>query len=335
MQILPREIKFKDGLSLTNSISQDVQYIKKALSDSQIREICQWLQNIDPSPQHNAARELRQQGTGDWVFECEQWNNWINLKTRCLRIHGIRGAGKTVLAAHIIEQVSQMCERLNDRKVSCLYYYCSYKRDLDEAAPFLRWLISQLCRQKNDVPTSASKLFQSRMQPSLQQLLATLYDLLTDMSRVYVIIDAIDEGNQHWHLLDPDDVGPRRNLLRVTRDLMTDARFVNLQLLITSGPNVHVEATTADIAESISLSNSMVEEDARLYIMAQLRSEPRFRDWPQSLRDDLEGYLCQNVKSGFRWVDNKLRAFQEYHHLDDIKEDLSHIRKELATGNST
>ncbi|KAJ9412473.1 hypothetical protein QL093DRAFT_1992821, partial [Fusarium oxysporum] len=117
-----------------------------------------WLQHTDPSPEHDAARELHEEGAGNWVFGCGEWNDWLKLKTRCLWIHGIKGTGKTVLAAYLIDQISEVYERQGEQKVHCIYYYCSNKRNQDEAIPFFRWLVSQLCRQKNDVPKNVSKL---------------------------------------------------------------------------------------------------------------------------------------------------------------------------------
>lgn len=220
------------------------------------------------------------------------------------------GTGKTVLAAYLIDQVSQMCERQGDQTVKCVYYYCSRKRKQDEAIPFLRWLVSQLCRQKDEVPDLVLKLFESGTVPDLQQLLTILHDLLGNLSHLFVVIEAVEQSNRPRDLLDPEDVGiPRRNLLKVIRILMSESRFEKVQLLITSCPNEDIEAITfdiSDISDSISMANIGVEEDVKLYVKARLRSEPRLLDWPKSPRDDAERYLCQSFKRGFRWVDGTL-----------------------------
>ncbi|CVL06506.1 uncharacterized protein FPRN_05208 [Fusarium proliferatum] len=300
-------LKSTISLAIEGSLLHDVQNIKHALSQSQVREICKWLQHTDPSPEHDAARELHEEGTGNWVLGSGEWNDWLKLKTRCLWIHGITGTGKTVLAAYLIDQIKKMCERQGDQKVHCVYYYCSCKRNQDEAIPFLRWLVSQLCRQKNDVPEHVSKLFQSGTVPGLQQLLEILHDLLADLNHLFVVIEAAEQSNRLRSLLDREDVGiPRRSLLKVVRSLMTDIRFEKVQLLLTSCPNEHIKATMSGISDGISMSNLDVEEDVRLFIKARLRSEPGFLNWPQNFRDDAERGLCKSVKRGFRWIDDTL-----------------------------
>lgn len=290
------------------------------------------MQHTDPSPQHDDARDLREEGTGNWVLGCRKWNDWLNLKTRCLWIYGNKGTGKTVLAAYLIDQVSQMCERQGDQKVNCVYYYCSHKRNPDDAIPFLRWLVSQLCRQKNDVPDLVFKLFESGTVPGLQQLLTILHALLADLSHLFVVIEAVEQSNRRRNLLDPEDVGiPRRSLLKVIRTLMTDVRFAKVQLLITSCPNEDIEAIMfdiSDISDSISMANIGVEEDVKLYVKARLRSEPRLLDWPKSLRDDAERYLCQSVKRGFRWVDDTLDGLLLCS-LGGLEDDIGYLRDEF------
>ncbi|KAF5010604.1 hypothetical protein FDECE_3235 [Fusarium decemcellulare] len=318
------------GLAIEGSLLQDVRNIKHALSQSQIREVCKWLQHTDPSPRHNDARELHQEGTGNWVLRCEKWKDWLNFQTRCLWIHGITGTGKTVLAAYLIDQISQICERKGDQRVHYVYYYCSYKRNQDETRPFLRWLVSQLCRQENIVPEHVYKLFQNGTVPDVQQLLEILHDLLAHLDHLFIVIDAVEQSDRLRSLLDRDDVGiPRRSLLKVVRNLTTDTRFEKIQLLITSCPDEYIKATMSDVSESISMSNLDVEEDVKLYVKARLQSEPKFVDWPQKMRDDAEHCLCQSVKRGFRWVDDTLHRLLEVP-LDRSEDEMGYLHEELV-----
>ncbi len=80
-------------------------------------------------------------------FKRLEWHGWLEIDghDRLLWLHGIPGAGKTVLASFAIEQLKEICS--HEVGLGCAYYYCHYSHKQDEAAPLLRWAVSQLCRQ--------------------------------------------------------------------------------------------------------------------------------------------------------------------------------------------
>ncbi|KAK5241369.1 hypothetical protein LTS06_012121, partial [Exophiala xenobiotica] len=79
------------------------------------QKVYEWYQDTSPSSFHNAAKRLYENKTGDWVSRSSDWDDWINTRIRSLWIHGIPGAGKTVLAAHIIETILRICEAKDER----------------------------------------------------------------------------------------------------------------------------------------------------------------------------------------------------------------------------
>ncbi|KAH7150439.1 hypothetical protein B0J13DRAFT_594736 [Dactylonectria estremocensis] len=139
--------------------------IKRTLFQSNGQEFCQ----------HNATKALFEEQTGNWVLRPHEWINWINLNTRCVWIHGIPGAGKTVLASRLIEQVRLEVLNGTHSKSPIVYYYCYHGHNQDETAPFLRWLISQICRQTENIPSKAYGSFKHNQEPSLHELLDFLH----------------------------------------------------------------------------------------------------------------------------------------------------------------
>jgi NACHT domain len=225
---------------------------------------------------HHRARELYESGTGEWALRSPDWTNWTAGTTRCLWIRGIPGAGKTVLASHLIESIKAYCLKSNSLRVTYAYYYCYHGHHQDEVVPFLRWIIARLCRQSECVPVEVYKLYKQGGQPSIEELLDALESIATHFGTVYLVVDALDESN------------PRCNLLRVLDDFVKHPRFEMIQLLATSREYVDIDNTMNNISSSILMSNPLVEGDIRLQVRSSLRTHPKFRHWPDDLLAEVE-----------------------------------------------
>jgi hypothetical protein len=203
---------------------------------------------------------------------------------RCLWIHGIPGAGKTILASWLIEEVQKHCKQSPKGLSTYAYYYCYFGHNQDEAMPFLRWIISQLSRQVEAVPALVYDMFRRGGEPSIVELLGSLEKALQSSNIVYIVIDAIDESS------------PRSDILGIIRDLATDPRFSNIQILVTSREYIDIERAIEKISVSISMSNSLVEEDIRIHVRSTLHSNIKFRHWPRYLLTEVEDALSTHAK---------------------------------------
>ncbi|KPM42954.1 hypothetical protein AK830_g3643 [Neonectria ditissima] len=317
-KLLDELMQFKSTMSMAigGSLLKDVQVIKKTLSASQVQGVCRWFEQTNPSPNHNAASALYENETLTWILRSDEWINWINLKTRCVWIYGIPGAGKTVLAAYLIDQVRRLCESAEDPKPDYVYYYCYHGHNHDEAAPFLRWLISQLCRRKQAVPEKAYKVHQLNQQPGLQELLDILEAVLATSFRVFIVIDAVDESQ------------PRTNLLKVIEDLAQDQRFSKIQLLVTSRKELEIERTMSEISSPVSMSNPLVEEDIKKFVRSQIQ-RGQFQKWPSELKDEVEESLSNGAKGMFRWAVCQLDILRRLRHVEKIKASLRNLPEGL------
>ena len=96
-----------------------------------------WLSTHDLSESHQNAQEDHQEGTGEWIFEQKEYEEWIKSSSAGLWLFGIAGAGKTILASVIIE-------RLFKTVLSGIaYHYCSYKDSISQEP---RNVLGSLCR---------------------------------------------------------------------------------------------------------------------------------------------------------------------------------------------
>lgn len=219
------------------------------------------------------------------MLRSPEWKNWIEGKSRCLWIHGIPGAGKTVLTSYLIEELKRHCEASSEKKCTHVYYYCYFGHNQDEAAPFLRWVIERLCRQSEVMLSCVYDIFRHGGTPSLTDLLGALEPILSDIfDTVYITIDATDESM------------PRADLLKVLRDLATDARFAKIQLLATSREYLDIERVMEEVSVEVSMSNPLVDDDIRTYVNSQLHTLPKFQRWPPNLLVEAEKALMLKAK---------------------------------------
>lgn len=229
-----------------------------------------WLEQINPSSAHNAAGHLHESQTGQWVVRTKEWQAWANEPVgrapRLLWIHGIPGAGKTVLAYSMIEQVKAAASADRTKSTAAVYYYCHHGRNKDETASFLSWIVSQLCRKSDYIPEGLMDLYNEASEPTIKNLLDCLEAVVAKYQRVYVVLDAVDESN------------PRKNLLKALVALGSEQRFSALRLTVTSREYEDIEAELKPRSISLSMNNRGVYEDISTYTDSTL-NESTYRSW--------------------------------------------------------
>ncbi|KAJ4245002.1 hypothetical protein NW762_014208 [Fusarium torreyae] len=312
------------NMALTGQILQDIRDIKsdfqrttQVLSESQKRKFCEWLEKTNPSSNHNSALSLYVKGTGDWVFRSQPWQDWIGLRTRSLWLHGIPGSGKTILAAHITRAVMEQCSRGNNPKVICIYYYCYHGHNQDETASLIRWLLCQIFRKVDAIPQSASDIFNSGQEPDLEVLESMLKEILHQFERVFVMVDAIDESKPYEHLL------------ALLQEFITNDEYRKIQLFTTSRQYSTIRQTMTDFSESLSLSNTWVQEDIRQYVSAHIDRNKAFHRWPIGLRNNVRDRLSASANGMFRWAVCQLDILRRLKTTEEIDQALCSLPETL------
>ncbi|KAM7215691.1 hypothetical protein V8F06_008982 [Rhypophila decipiens] len=294
-------------------VKRAVSKIELALTDSQRQEVYKWLRHVDPSPNHNAARDLYEPDTGNWVLRDPEWVSWMKLQRRCLWIHGIPGAGKTILASHLIEQINEAISHSQEpnRPVACVYCYCYYGRNQDERDPLLWWMLDQLCRHLQSVPCSVKRVYDHGRQPATRELLKCLEELLTAVHAVYLVVDTVDESLE------------RHNLLETLRHFCTKPEFARLQVLVTSREYVDIARVLTRISQPLSMANPQVAEDIKSYTQSRLETDRQFRRWSPFLREE------SGAKGMFRWAACQLDILRRLDTDTKIREALRTLPESL------
>jgi Cdc6-like AAA superfamily ATPase len=66
----------------------------------------------------------RQEGTGQWLIESDEFKTWLNGTRKTLYCPGIPGAGKTMLISIVIDH---LLNTIQDESIGIAYIYCNYR----------------------------------------------------------------------------------------------------------------------------------------------------------------------------------------------------------------
>jgi hypothetical protein len=155
-----------------------------------------WITPIDYSPQQNDFISRRQAGAGQWLLDSAEFGAWLQISKQTLLCPGIPGAGKTILTSIVVEDLITRFK--NDDNIGVTYLYCNYRRQHEQKLEDLfASLLKQFVQERRSIPDSVKTLYNrhknKRTRPSLDEILRILQSVVKVYSRVFIIVDALDE----------------------------------------------------------------------------------------------------------------------------------------------
>lgn len=159
-------------------------------------EVLNWLTPIDYGLQQTDNLKRRQLGTGQLLLSSQEYDSWVKGPKKTLLCPGMPGAGKTILTSIIIEDLESRF--YNDTTATVVYVYCNFHRkDEQSAEHLLSSLLKQLAQSQSSLPVGVQKLYdkhtQKRTKPSFDEISKVLQAVALGMSRIFILIDALDE----------------------------------------------------------------------------------------------------------------------------------------------
>lgn len=166
------------------------------LTEKEDFEVLDWLTRVNYGPQQSDYIRRRQPGTGQWLLESAEYRDWLKSNKQTLFCPGIPGAGKTILTAVVTNDLTKQC--LDDQTIGLAYIYCNFRRKDDQKAEdLLASILKQLSQCQSSLPESVKELYKRhkdrRTRPSLDELSTALQFVLVTYSRVFFVVDALDE----------------------------------------------------------------------------------------------------------------------------------------------
>ncbi|THY31699.1 hypothetical protein D6D00_02138, partial [Aureobasidium pullulans] len=155
-------------------------------------EVLRWLSPHNFEHKQNETFKTKHQGTGDWLLQTEEFSNWEKATTsQLLWCHGKPGAGKSVLASHVINHVQG--NQTGNQTGLCFAYFSFTDKNFHGAAPLTLALLKQLCQQQRSVPEVLSKAKQEARESASVSRVETFVEVARSFQQVFVIIDGLDE----------------------------------------------------------------------------------------------------------------------------------------------
>ena len=253
---------------------------------------------------HRMNLKLRHPGTGRWLTTGTEFEAWLRGRNSKMWLFGIPGAGKSVLAAAVIDEVlKQACSSF-----AVSYIYCDYKEPKTQQSIFLlAGLAAQLAHQHErcfkllqTAYRAASGPMGQHVLPEADELLQLIRQMVDCFDEVAILVDGLDEC---------EDAGQVASMLAELADNS------NIKVLISSRDERNIRLELGDFQH---VEISAQKDDLQLYVAAEIEFRiQRRRLFIQSteLKEMILDRLVRDAAGMFRWVACQID------HLCDLPDD--------------
>jgi KaiC/GvpD/RAD55 family RecA-like ATPase len=264
--------------------------------------ILRWLSPPDPSINYQKALKLRQVGTGLWFLRHDSYIKWKAGKSRFLWLYGIPGCGKTILSSTILEDLIGTANQCNESTV--IYFYFDFNNPQKRKADLMvRSILAQLLHKCTKVPAALAAFSPSRgeQNPPLSICVDAIRQIVAQMPRVFLVLDALDECDS------------REELLEVIMS-MSDWEAQTFHVLLTSRKERDIEDAVVQIIHSenmVPLRSQNVDPDVRAYIRKRLSKDRSLEKWRKDakVQEEIERVLMRKVQGMYVFPCNEQYIF--------------------------
>jgi hypothetical protein len=283
----------EESSNAIQEIKRKVSYIeKKIFLDDKREKILGAFLLVNPRVEFEVNKSLRHPMTALWLTEGTDFQDWFNVEKSRLWCSGIPGAGKSVIAGAIVDECLQLTQ--NQPNTALGYFFCTYRNPLTVLPCNI---LSALCYQlalQHEAAFQILEAYYKELDPSshlpvplkTSRLIEVLHDICGVFSRVYLVVDGLDECGDHT-----DETV--RSMLRIS--------------LATANKNINVALLSRDelmIREKLEMHFHWIEieahtQDIQLYVASELATlieERRLRLRDPSLKDEIVAKLVEGAK---------------------------------------
>ncbi|KAE8368005.1 hypothetical protein BDV27DRAFT_154483 [Aspergillus caelatus] len=272
----------------TQDIDRGVKRLRQLGDDREYQAVIDWLTPVNYALQQNDFIARRQEGTGEWFLNSTEFKQWLSQSKQSLFCPGMPGAGKTMITATTIDHLYR--EYRNKPMTSITYIYCNFRQQHEQRyTDLLLSLLKQLVQGQPFIPNVVRILYDEckrrESRPTHEGILSTLYSVAGSYSRIFIVIDALDE-------------------CQVSNE--DRARFLHLIFGIQERTKANILVTSRFVHEiekrfekSIRLEIRASDIDVQRYLERRLQSFPSFVLHNPTLQAEIKTKLARAVDGMF------------------------------------
>jgi hypothetical protein len=233
-------------------------------------EIIAWLSPLNFWTQQTDIHRRAQKGTGKWLLNHQKFQDWVHGQGETLWCPGMPGAGKTVLASIIIEDLRV---KFNVEDVGIAWVYFNYNEHASQTTEnLISSLLVQLVQRHPLVSGEVISSFRSHRarlsRPSTEEYLKLLRQELRRFTKTYFVIDALDECPTRNRRREKF-VSELQRLQPGVRLLFTSRPLRDIRAMMPSAPDLEIRANNEDV---VLYLEGQIQQEARL--QRHIKDEP-------------------------------------------------------------
>ncbi|KAK1762458.1 ankyrin repeat-containing domain protein [Phialemonium atrogriseum] len=250
--------------------------------------ILDWLTPINYAMQQSGFINQRQKGTGQWLLDSVEFKAWVETEKQTLFCSGIPGAGKTILASIVVDELATRFG--TDKSIGIAYVYCNFRRqDEQKAEELLANLLKQLAQGQPSLPECVKSLYNAykdqRTRPPSDKISGTLQSVAAMYSRVLIIIDALDECSTSDNC---------RSIFLSEIFALQTMCGANIFATSRSIPEI-----TAKFSLGMSVEIRASDDDVKRYLQGHMSQLPSFVERNQQLQEEIKIKISEAVDGMF------------------------------------
>ena len=256
----------------------------------EFQKVTSWLSVLDPVVNHDRARKKHEPGTEEWLLKSDIFQHWTTRRGSSVWLHGIPGAGKTILCSTIVELVKRLCK---GSAAEYAYFYFDFN-DSQKRVPvnMLRSILAQLCVHRNVILPAVQKLYSSHekgaVTPSMDSLLRVLPSAIGGSQQVFMVLDALDECEN------------REDLFKILAEFL---RIPEVNLLLTSRKERDItDVLQTSVELQIHIESQLVDADVEVHVQRCLETDNRLKKWPNSVKEEMNEALIKGAHGRLVYV---------------------------------
>ncbi|KAJ7444021.1 ankyrin repeat-containing domain protein [Mycena latifolia] len=281
------------------------------------KEILDWITSLNFFQRQADVFRAWQPGTGEWLLSDAIFKNWILGSGGVLWCRGIPTALNSGESSWGWKDCSCAQFQKSDTAVACIYLNHK-ERELQTPENLLASVWKQLIVDR-PLPPAAHDLYKHHhlrdTRPSLTEVFDILQSAVAQHSKVYIIVDALDEY--------PEE---QRNILLEHLSMLLGPIT---SLMLTSRPHVTLDDLFPDMS---GLEISATEDNIRRYVDKQIQKSPRLSKHVQTrpeLHDEIKSKISSNADGMFLLAKLHTESLAAKNTVKAVREALQHLPQNL------